>query len=312
MERPNDILLRLTRYVHPVVLFLLLLCVSHLLLPVLASLSGGSYIFEKVPNHISFLFDWPYHLIWLGIIAPVMMLIYLFHGRTKGFVHDVVGDYEANYNEFARKVYIPVISLVIASLLSFLYYRVNGLRYMEKGITTWWLPYPDGRLALVTVAFHIWGAVIGSTALVYVIDHLAVSMYLHRLLGSWNKDFILKTERTDLIDRLNSMVKHFTAPVYVLLPAAVLGLIIIKGRKFNLTDPAVVVTLILITAGLFLLYFIPVVISGLASKIAYAKLLRPDVRDSGLGIFPTQRGFWLVIFAPIWSAIATRVVERLI
>lgn len=312
MEKPNDILLGLTRYVRPIFLLFLLLSVSHLILPLLASLNSGSYLFKKHPNPngISFLYDWSYHLMWVGLVPTMIMLIHVFHGKANKFVHDTLGNYKSNYSEFMGKLYIPIISLIIAAGISFLIYKVNVITYIKDGKTTWWLPNPGGKQpALSTTFFHIWCAVIGSTILVYVIHHIAISINVYRLLGDWTKKGIENMKLTRLLKNFDSMIRYFTSFIYPLLPGVLLCCISIVKRRINLNDPVVILTVIGITVVLFLLYLIPSVATGLASTIGSAKRLIDDKRVERLTIFPSDALFWWAIFSPVWSTIVTIIIR---
>lgn len=316
MDKPNDVLLGLTRYVRPIFLVFLLLCVSHLILPFLASLNSASHLFEKADNHISFLYDWPYHLTWAGIIPATIMLIYAFHRKTKEFVQDILRNYRSNYDEFTGRVYIPVISLVITSAISFLIYTVSKTSYIEARMSTWWFPEPKGAVAASTVFFYVWSAVIGSTALVYLIDHLAVSIYLYRLLRGWTKEVILRMKVTELLDKFSLMIKHFESPVYILIPGVILGCITIVARRTHLdvkfTDPTVIIIIILMTLGLFLLYVIPLMATGLTSKIDYAKLIVKDERVQRITKLPPHLTFYWAILAPIWSGMGAKLADAIV
>ena len=313
MNKPNDVLLGLTRYMHPMVLFFLLISVSHLLLPLLASMNPNSLLWERSSNPLSFLSDWEYHLFWLGIIAPSIMLIYTFHKRAKKFVQTFLGDYETSYVKFSTRLYVPLLSLAAVGVISYLIYRVNGASYEKVGMSTWLLPEPIDGLVPSTVVFYIWSTIIGSIALVYIAHHVYISICVKRLLASWTDDDIEKMKGTQLLKKLNAMVEYFTFPVYVLVPGFFLGGISILMRMIRLNvklnEPNVIIVVVLMSIGLFALYIVPVALSGLVSRIRFVKLVRDDVRRSGLSMFPTQRGFWVAILSPAWSIIATTILE---
>lgn len=119
-------------------------------------------------------------------------------------------------------------------------------------------------------------------------------------------------DRTKLIDIFYSMIQYFKSPIYVLLPGVLLGSIVIGIRRAHLkakfADPVVIVIIILMTVGLFLLYFIPLLVTGLASKIGFAKVIIADERITRLTIFPSDI-LWS-IFTPVWSMIGTIIIGR--
>lgn len=161
MRIPEDILLGLpgywglTGYLWAILWVFLLVCVSHLVLPLFASANDDSYISKKVPNHISFKYDWPYHVNWISLTLPTILLIYLFHGKAYEFIQTLLVKYKSELNSFRENPYIPAISLIITSGIAFLFYKVNRKSYIEADMTTWWFPNPRGKPALSTIFFHI-------------------------------------------------------------------------------------------------------------------------------------------------------------
>lgn len=316
----NGILSGLTGYLYPIHLVLLLLCLSHLVLPLLALLNSGSRLSKKSSNHISFSHDWSYHLNWLTLIPATIMLISMFHGRVNNFPHGLLVDYEFNFNEsfkeFVSNAYIPVICLIIASGISFLIYRVNRNIYIKHDKTTWWFPDPAGKPALSTVAFHIMGAIVGSVVLVYVVHHLAMCIDIHLLLRDWSKPAIRNMSKTYVIDETSSIKDYFASFVYPLAPTILLCCINIVIRMVNLraklVDPVIILTIAAMSVILILLYYVPVVATGFASKIDYAE----EIHELKIRVFPFHAWFWGTTLGPIWSgmgaAIGTRIIKKFI
>jgi len=327
MEIPKDILLGvpgyfgLTGVLWAPVWLLLLVCVSHLLLPGIASFNKDSAIWRKKCNQISFKYDWSYHVIWIGVIPLCILLMYMGHRKASTFIDETLTKYQLlDLGEIRQYRWIPVISLLVGSVIAFLIFRVNREGYIRapKPMGTWWMPNPKAkRPATVTVAYHVWCALIAATGIVYLIHHVAICVNVQNFLQqdpAWARDAILDLERspTPLLVTIDSMRQYFMSPIYVLVPGIIIGTFEIASRQDHLgvgVDATIIVTVLLIAVGVFLLYLIPVLATGLVSKIRTAEL-RPDVDN--VSIFPSNIGlFFGMIFTPAYAEIARRIWKRL-
>ena len=319
MNIPKDFLLELpgylglTGYLRLVFLIILSVSITHLVLPFLASLNPGSHLFEEVPNHLSFKSNWAYHVCWVGIIPSGIVLIYLFHEKAYKIVQGVLIQYKPNLDNLRGNPYIPIISLVVTSVIAFLIYRMNRVSRIKAGKSEWWLPNPRGKPALSTIVFLIWCTIVSSTLLIYLINHVAMTIYVHRLLASWaNPTTIENLKRSELIHHFYQMVDYFSSAVYVLLPGILISSIVIFDRRqlgvrFIYAEPTVIVNYIFIAVGLFLLYLIPSRAAGLASTARYITSQRTDINLGDLPVWPQDAVFWGLILMPIWATLATQI-----
>lgn len=324
MDIPKDILLGLPGYtgltgpLWATVWLLLLVCVSHLLLPALASLNKHARIWQKETNRITFIYDWSYHVIWIGTVPAAVLLIYWFHGEASIFIQKILPGYKLQLDSLRNSMLIPVVSLAVTSVIAGLLYRVNRRGYVDSRMSTWWLPDPVRGPSLVTVAYHVWCALLASVVVAYLIHHLAISVYVHDLLRgpTWSSDVLLDVDRTPLtpllID-LNRLTGYFISPVYVLVPVLILASFEIGSRLYQLgfkLDGPVILTIFIAIVGSLLLYLIPVLATGLASTISTVNM-RPDITNQ-VSIFPRVMGSLLVvIFSPVYAAIIGYLLAKL-